>query len=175
MLNKINILVWGKNEHKINGTKLAFEKSIPHAKILDVKWRNAESQIASMPLSIEETMLWAKNRALNLMDSQLADFYVWVEWWAWEVWQNTQLWCFAYVQNNNSEWYFWQSKLVKIPTIIAQELYETNKDLLDIMRQKYKNTDPFISQGDVSWFFTNGELTRRVLVYQSVLSALRQF
>jgi non-canonical (house-cleaning) NTP pyrophosphatase len=173
--NNIYILVWGKNEHKINWTKLAFKDFIPPTRSLDIKWMDAKSQIASMPLSIKETMLWAKNRALNLMKLWSADFYVWIEWWAWKVWQDTQLWCFAYIQNSNLKWYFWQSDLLIIPPIIAQELYESNKDLLNIMKEKYNKSDPFISQGDVSWFFTNGELTRKVLVYQSVLSALIQF
>lgn len=169
-------VVWTTNTHKLSWVQQAFEESLIFRKSLRIEWMDVESQVASMPMSIEETMLWARNRAMNLIWIVDADLHLWIEWWAWEqnlTWLGTCLGNIAYIQDNKWNWYYWYSETVDIPPVIACQLEDTGRDLLDIMKEIYPNDD-FISQWDVSWFLTQGKLSRQKLVYQSVVDALSQ-
>ena len=47
-----------------------------------------ESGISDMPLNIEESMQWAKNRAQNIKKHWIkADYYIWIEWWTTKIWE----------------------------------------------------------------------------------------
>jgi non-canonical (house-cleaning) NTP pyrophosphatase len=58
--------------------------------------------VSDMPLSIDEIMLWAKNRANNLYKLWIeADYYIWIEWWTTKIWNKKYIWWIVYIKNNN--------------------------------------------------------------------------
>ena len=79
----MKIVIWTQSAPKVEAIKEAINKS-PYfnwdiVEIIDLK---VSSEISDMPTSIEENMIWAKNRAINSKkEISDADFYIWMEWW----------------------------------------------------------------------------------------------
>ena len=72
------ILVGSTNPVKINSTKLAFETAFPDEEF-DVEGVSAVSDVRDQPMSNEETLLGAKNRAKDVKNRYEADYWVGIE------------------------------------------------------------------------------------------------
>ena len=89
----MKIVIWTQSAPKVEAIKEAIFK-IPYfegkdIEIIDIK---VSSWISDMPTSIEENMIWAKNRALNSKkEISDADFYIWMEGWTSFFWEKSYL------------------------------------------------------------------------------------
>ncbi len=102
-MSKLIFAVWSTNEDKISWINLwldwlnsweiisnlnEYQENIwmilkeYFKKEIKINSYKTESWIDDMPTSLQETILWAGNRAINLIDLDVkADYYLWVEWW----------------------------------------------------------------------------------------------
>ncbi len=78
-MEEIKVLVGSKNPVKVQCTLQAFQQVFPKSKI-QVEGLSVPSRVADQPMSDEETLEGAQNRAKSLMSlNQKADYYVGIE------------------------------------------------------------------------------------------------
>ena len=89
-----------------------------------------ESGVSDMPLSIEETMQGAKNRANCLLEQGIeADYYVGIEGGVSRFGDKAYLFGTVYVQNREGEGHFGISPMIEVPSVIDDMLYVEGKEL----------------------------------------------
>ena len=71
----MKVIVGSTNPVKINSTKLAFETAFPEDEF-EVEGVSVVSDVRDQPMSNDETLLGAKNRAQNAKDKFKADFWI---------------------------------------------------------------------------------------------------
>ncbi len=121
---------------KVNGIKIGVMEC-PYIKEGDTEFQafSVESGIPAMPLSMDEIMLWAKNRAKNLRPLIDADYYVGIEWWAARNGERAYLgWC-VYLENKDGEWHYWFSPFLEIPGFIERKIYDEWVELWPLMQE----------------------------------------
>ncbi len=75
----MKIIVASKNPVKINAVKIGFEKMFPKA-IFKTEGISVPSDVSDQPMSHEETLRGALNRATNAMkENEVADYWVGIE------------------------------------------------------------------------------------------------
>ncbi|MEN8249022.1 MAG: inosine/xanthosine triphosphatase [Bacteroidota bacterium] len=74
----MKVIVGSTNPVKINSTKAAFEAAFPDEEF-EVEGVSVVSDVRDQPLSNDETLLGAKNRAFNAQAGYQADFWVGIE------------------------------------------------------------------------------------------------
>jgi inosine/xanthosine triphosphatase len=77
-IHMMKVIVGSTNPVKINSTKLAFETAFPEDEF-EIEGVSVVSGVRDQPMSNEETLLGAKNRALNAKEKHKADFWVGIE------------------------------------------------------------------------------------------------
>lgn len=159
----MKIAIWTLRAPKVEWIKQAVSESPYFSDIIEkVEYilSSVPSDISAMPLDIEETMLWAKNRAQNLIKSWIeADFYVWIEWWTTDIWWKKYIWWIVYVQNNLWDWHFGFSPMMEVPKLVEKMLYEEWKELWPIMWELSGKTD-IRSENWSMWAWSEDMLTR---------------
>lgn len=132
----MKIAIWTTKPPKINWVKRAVETCPYFENIHNIEYitKSVSSDISNMPLDIKEVMRWAKNRANNLVKSQIiADYYVWIEWWTTMIWDDCYIfWC-IYILNDKGEWHYGFSAMMQVPKLIEKKLYEDLEELWPIM------------------------------------------
>jgi non-canonical (house-cleaning) NTP pyrophosphatase len=130
----MKIAIWTKSPPKI----LAIEKAIKEVvyfKDLDFEIisEKASSWISDMPLTMDENMKWAENRAKNLIKEWIeADFYIWMEWGTTIIDNIAYLFGVVYIFDWK-EGHFGVSNMLPCPEIIKKWLYEQGKELWPYM------------------------------------------
>ena len=74
----MKVIVGSTNPVKINSTKLAFETAFPEDEF-EVEGVSVVSGVRDQPMSNDETLLGAKNRAQNAKEKYKADYWVGIE------------------------------------------------------------------------------------------------
>ena len=121
----MKIVIWTQSAPKVEAIKEAINKS-PYfnwetIEIIDLK---VNSEISDMPTSIEENMIWAKNRAINSKkEISDADFYIWMEWWTSFFWEKTYLFWVVYILDKNGNWHFWFSNMMEVHQFFHKKIY----------------------------------------------------
>lgn len=119
------------------------------------------SDISDMPLSIEETMQWAKNRAQNIKKEWiLADYYVGIEGWTTTIWDKKYIGWIVYVENNMWEWHFGFSPMLEVPIKVEKMLYEDWLELGPVMSELSGITN-IASQNGSMWAWSDDMFTRK--------------
>lgn len=72
------VIVGSTNPVKIKSAKLAFETAFPEEEF-EVEGVSAVSQVRDQPMSNDETLLGARNRALDVKQKRKADYWVGIE------------------------------------------------------------------------------------------------
>jgi len=127
--------------------KIAWIKSwvtaCPYLQDTEVEYfpHNVESGISDMPLTTEEIMLWAKNRAQNLKSLESADYYIWIEGGTAKIWDKAYIFWVVYVENHLWEWHYGFSPHLEVPSIVEKKLYEQWLELGPIMGELSGNTN----------------------------------
>lgn len=101
-----------------------------------------ESGVSDMPLSVEETMEGAKNRANNLLTMGIeADYYVGIEGGTTRFGDKAYLFGTVYVRNRHGEGHFGLSPMVEVPSEIDRLLYVEGRELGPVMAELSGKTD----------------------------------
>lgn len=120
-----------------------------------------DSWVSDMPLSLEENMLWAKNRAKNLIKKWIiADFYIWCEWGTTQIWEKKYAWWIVYVENNKWEWHYWFSWMIEVPSLVEKKLYIDWLELWPIMNELSWKKDIWNENWSL-WEWSANMLTRK--------------
>lgn len=160
----MRIAIWTLKTPKIQGVKEAVNTCPYFEKIKDrVEYilDSVPSDISDMPLSIEETMTGAKNRAQNLKKKWiLADYYVGIEGWTTDIMGKKYIGWIIYVENNMWEWHFWFSPILEVPKIVEEKLYKEWHELGPIMSELSWITN-IQSQNWSMWAWSDDMFTRK--------------
>ena len=133
----MKIVIWTTSAPKVEAIKEAIEKCVyflnEEIELVDIK---VNSWVSDMPTSIEENMLGAKNRAYNCLKViQDADFYVWMEWWVWFIWEKTYLFWVVYILNRKWIWHFWISNMMEVPKYFHKKILIEKMELWPILAE----------------------------------------
>ncbi len=158
----MRIAIWTTRLPKVEWIK-EWIKSCPymnHIENIEYILEKSESNISDMPLSIDEIMLWAKNRSQNMKKSWIiADFYIWIEWWTTNIWDKKYIWWVVYIENNEWKGHYWISAMMEVPNIIEDMLYNKWLELWPVMWELSWKTDIRSENGSM-WAWSNDMFTR---------------
>lgn len=130
----MKIAIWTKSPPKVEAIKSSV-KDIPYfinEKIV-ILTESVSSDVSDMPLSLDENMDWAENRAKNLVKKWIqADLYIGMEWGTSIINWKAYLFGVVYVFDGK-EWHFGISNMLEIPEKIKTPLYEEWKELWPLM------------------------------------------
>lgn len=172
----MKIAIWTTRAPKVEGIK-KWVLSCPYFKDIEVEYilESVASDISDMPLSIEETMLWAKNRAWNLKKAWIiADFYIWIEWWTTKIWEKKYIWWIVYIENNSWKWHYGFSPMMEVPKIVESKLYIDWLELWPVMWELSGKTDIRSENGSM-WAWSNDMLTREAEFTSAFQAAISPF
>ncbi len=136
---------------KVNGIKSGLEECAIHYEALrgesNFICQKTESGVSDMPLSIEEVMLGAENRALNLKESGVtADYYVGIEGGTTRIGKKAYLFGAVYVLNRSGEGHFGVSPMIEVDGGISSkniaEVVKAGANVLVAGSAVFKSEDP---------------------------------
>jgi len=172
----MKIVIWTKSPPKV----AAIEEAVNKCKYFNwekiyIESIKVKSEVNDMPLTIDENMLWAKNRAENSMiEISDADFYIWMEWWTSYIWDKSYLFWVVYILNKNWEWHFWFSNMMEVPYFFEKELYQNWKELWEIL-EKATWIEDASKKNWAFWAWSDNILTRKDQFMSAFLSAIPGF
>ncbi len=174
------LAIWTKSPPKVRAIETASEKCVyfkwEEIKIISEK---VESWVWDMPISLEENIQWAKNRANNikiLLESQnkTADFYIWMEGWTQLIWKQWFVFWVVYIINSDWEEHFSVSNLVELPQFFQTKIYDEQADLWPILAEVTKNLSAS-EQWWAFWYWTDNMLTRKTQFEVGFIWAISPF
>lgn len=96
----------------------------------------AKSNVSDMPISIEENMLGAKNRAINAKNQITdADFYIGMEGGTSFVLDKTYLFGAVYILSRTGEWHFGLSNMIEVPIYFHEKIYNEKQELGPVLAE----------------------------------------
>ena len=132
----MKIAIWTKSPPKIAAIQEAIKKCTYF------EWKNIEiiplkvaSDISDMPISFEENMTWARNRAINSKKEVEADLYIGMEWWTSKIEDKAYLFWVVYILDNEWKWHFGFSNMMEVPEIFEKRIYENWEELWPILSE----------------------------------------
>ena len=135
----MKIAVWTKSPPKLEALNIAFSGS-PYFKWEKINFisEKIKSWVSDMPLTLDETITWAYNRALNIKEfveseNNQADYYIGMEWWSTMIGDKAYLFWVMCILNTEWEHHSGISNMIEIPSSIQKRLYENKEDLWPIM------------------------------------------
>jgi len=133
----MKIVLWTQSPPKIVAIENALKDCIYFEdKNIEIVPEKVDSWISDMPISLEENMEWAKNRAVNVKEKvKWADFYIWMEGWTSYIWDKTYLFWVVYILDKNWNWHFWFSNMMEVPKIFHKEIYVNKKELWPVLSE----------------------------------------
>lgn len=132
----MKIAIWTKSPPKVAAIEEVIKKCIYFEnKNIEIIPLKVESNISDMPLSIEENMLWAKNRAENSKNEVSADFYIGMEWWTSKIGEKAYLFWVVYILDNNWKWHYGFSNMMEVPEQFEKRLYENWEELWPVLTE----------------------------------------
>ena len=171
----MKIVLWTKSPPKV----AAIEEAI--GECVYFEWQNVElislkvaSDISEMPITMEEIMLWAKNRAVNCKKEIEADFYVWKEWGISMIEWKAYLYWVTYILDNNWKWHFGFSNMMEVPEYFRQKVYDEWLELWPVLAEKTKEEWAAQKWGSFAHWSDN-MLTRKNQFKLSFLGAISPF
>ena len=172
----MKIVVWTKAKPKVLAIKEAIEKchylSKEKIEIVELK---VKSGISDMPTSIEENMIWARNRALNCQkEIKDADFYIWMEGWTSFIGEKTYLFWVVYILNKKWEWHFGFSNMMEVPAYFHKKIYNEKMELGPVL-QEATWIENASKKNWAFWAWSDDILTRKDQFVMAFLSAIPTF
>ena len=122
---------------------------------------NVSSDISSMPLSVEEIMRGAKNRADNLLKAGIrADYYVGIEGGSTRLNEKAYVIGCVYVRDIDGTGHYGFSSMISMPKLVEKKLYEEGLELGPVMGELSGRIDIRSENGSIgAW--TNDMFTRK--------------
>ncbi len=158
----MKIAIWTLKTPKVEWIKAWF-KSCPYFPWIEAEYilESVPSDISDMPLSIEETMKWAKNRAQNVKKKWIvADYYIGIEGWTTDIMWKKYIGWIVYVENDKWEWHFWFSPMIEVPKLVEKKLYDEWLELGPVMSELSWITN-IQSQNWSMWAWSDDMFTRK--------------
>ena len=172
----MKIAVWSKNPVKINAVALSAEKCTYFWwEKIEVVWENVSSDISDMPISMDEILLWAKNRAHNLakvIDD--AEYYIWIEWGTTIIWEKAYLFWVTHILNSLWEEHIWFTQFMEVPEYFRRGIYEEGKELWPMEDELNKIENVWQKNGSF-WMWTDDMLSRQLSFEISFICAISPF
>jgi len=167
----IKVAVGSQNPIKIEAVKSAFEKVFGECEVVGI---SVSSGVSDMPLSFEEMVKGAKNRAEKAVEKLGADFGVGLEGGFEDEIVGTFLAGFVAMVDKNGIWGYGHGSGLLIPKKIVDRVRKEGKELGDVMDEirGLKNTKQH--EGCVG-FFTNNLIPRKEAFERTVIYALSRF
>ena len=174
-MNKIKIAIWTKSPPKVAAIEEAIEKCVYFKnKDIEIIPLKVSSWISDMPISMEENMEWAKNRAKNCKKEIEADFYIWMEWWTSIIWEKAYLFWVVYILDKFWEWHFWISNMMEVPEFFREKIYEQNLELWPVLSEVTKEENASKKWGAFA-HWSDDMLTRKDQFILAFLSGIVPF
>lgn len=172
----MKIIIWTQSPPKIAAIEEATKKCIyfvgENIEIIPLK---VSSEISDMPLSIEENMTGAKNRAFNAKkEISDWDFYIGMEGGTTRIWEKAYLFGVVYILDKNGNWHFGFSNLMEVPQYFDKKLY-THKEDLWIILEKVTGVENASKKNWAFWAWSDDMLTRKEQFLLAFLSAIPAF
>lgn len=155
------IAIWTLRKPKIEAVQAAFQ-NCPYFQWQTIEYtsQKTSSDVSDMPLSLDETMLWAKNRVQNLKKAiPNADFYIWLEGWTSKIGDKYFLLWTTYIEDSNWKWHYGFSPMMEIPQNIQHEIYNNKRDLW-IVIEELSNKNDVKSNNGTFWELSNDMISR---------------
>lgn len=132
----MKIVIWTTAAPKVAAIEEAVKKcSYFEGVEVEIIPLKVESGISDMPLSEEENMTWARNRAIACKLEVEADFYVWMEGWTTMIWDRAYLFWVVYILDNSWNWHYWFSNRMEVPEIFRKRIYDNLEDLGPVLTE----------------------------------------
>jgi len=171
----MKIAIWTTSAPKIAAIEDAIQECIYFEwENVEIVYKDVNSDISDMPKSIDEVMLWAKNRANNVKKHAKADFYLWMEWWTTMLWDKAYLFWIIYILNNEWKWHYWVSNMMEVPEVFRKRIYENNEELWPVLSEVTWEENAFKK----NWAFghwSDDMLTRKDQFILAFLSGIPPF
>ncbi|MFK7780238.1 MAG: inosine/xanthosine triphosphatase [Candidatus Gracilibacteria bacterium] len=171
----MKIAIGTESESKITAIKDAISECIYFkGEEIELISEKVDSGIPNMGRSIEENMLGAKNRAINVSEIIEAEFYVGVEGGVFKIGKKAYLFGVVYILNNNGEGHYGMSNIMEIPEIFDKEIYENGKELLPTLL-KISGDEGVYKKNGAFGHWSDDMLTRKDQFILAFLSAIPPF
>ena len=173
----MKIAIWTIKTPKVEWIKDWINKCPYFTDIENIEYilEKVESGISDMPLNIEESMQWAKNRAQNIKKHWIkANYYIWIEWWTTKIWEKKYIWWVVYIENKLWKWHYGFSPMLEVPSKIEKKLYEDWLELWSIMWELSGNIN-ISSENWSMWAWSNDMLTRTMQFSTAFQTAISPF
>jgi non-canonical (house-cleaning) NTP pyrophosphatase len=132
----MKIVIWTTAAPKVSAIEEWIKKCVYFEWIdIEIIPLKVASNISDMPLTLDENMLWAKNRAYNAKKEIEADLYIWMEWWTSRIWEKAYLFWVVYILDNAWNWHYGISPMMEVPQVFDKRLYENGEDLWDVLQE----------------------------------------
>ena len=166
----MKIAVGSQNPVKIEAVKRAFRKAFEECEIIGI---SISSEVSDMPMSLEEAIKGAKNRAKRAIKKLKADFGVGLEGGFEETKVGTFLSGFVAIIDKKGRWGLGKAHGILMPEKIVKEVKQ-GKELGEVMDEitGLKNTKQH--DGAVG-FFTRGLISRTQSFETATIYALARF
>ncbi len=167
----IKVAVGSKNPIKIESVKKAFGKTLGDCEVVGF---SVPSGVSNMPLSFEEVITGAKNRAEKALKEIPADFGVGLEGGFEENSTGTFLVSFVAIKNKDGTWGYAKGAGLLMPQKVVEKVRKEKKELGAVMDEirGLKNTKQ--REGCVG-FLTNNLVLRQEAFEKTVIYALTRF
>jgi inosine/xanthosine triphosphatase len=166
----MKIAVGSKNPVKINAVKTAFYKFFNEFELVSL---SAPSNVSDMPMSLEETIKGARNRALYSIKKENADFGIGLEGGCEEINDKIFLEGIVVIVDKNGKEGIAKSSAVILPEIFIKEI-KKGKELGDVI-DSFANENNSKQKGGAVSFLTNNVLKREDEFTDAVIFALVPF
>ncbi len=157
----MKIAIWTKSPPKVAAIEEAIKKCVyfdkENIEIIPLK---VSSDISDMPISLEENMKWAYNRAYNCKKEVEADFYIWMEWWTNIIDDKAYLFGVVYILDKNWNWHYGVSNMMEVPEYFRQKIYDEGLELWPVLSEATKEENASKKWG-AFWHWSDDMLTRK--------------
>lgn len=173
----MKIAIWTKNTAKLNAVSLWIEKCIyfDNPENIEIIPESVDSEVSDMPISLEENIAWAMNRAKNLIKKWIkAEYYIGMEWGTSIVWEKSYLLGVVYIINSKWEEHFWITNWLEVPKEIHRRLYGNWEELWPIQDELSWEKNTSHKNGSYG-VWTDNMITRSDSFIHAFLCAITPF
>ena len=177
-LSSMKIAIGTTRKPKIDGVKKAIETCPYFQNIEDeIEYitKDVLSNVSKMPMTLDEIMLGAKNRAKNLFEAGVvADFFVGIEGGVEKFGEKAYLLGCVYIESAKGEGHYGFSPMMEVPEIVWRRMYDKGEELGPIMENLSGGRDVRSENGSMG-MWTDDMLVRRDEFVFAFYSAIAPF
>jgi len=135
----MKIAIWTKSPPKVKAIQQAIDEVVYFKDMnIEVIPLKVSSDISDMPISLEENMLGAKNRAHNCKKEVEADLYIWMEWWTTMIEDKAYLFGVVYILDKNWNSHYGISNMMEVPEYFRKKIYDEGLELWPVLSEATK-------------------------------------